>query len=206
MLQMTMGSHVSDASALSEGYELNKNYIQANVNADKMQGILEEFTDRNADRPLFLFIEIPANSKDETIAGMTEDGFTVTKGKHKDVYYLDGRSADWFKQLLKPFWLLLIHDGLCQFGIGNDLGEEVGKYKYNIMQLWTREERAEKYAVLFENAGIPKVQKLVTAWDTFTQDTPGECALLTARNGKTIYDMVETLKEAGLYHAGQREE
>ena len=206
MLQMTTGSHVPNAASLHEGYELDGNYIQANVNADKIQGILEAFMDRNADRPLFLFIEVPANMNDETVTGMTEDGYAVTESKHKDIYYLDGRSAAWFKALLEPFWQLLIHDGLCQFGIGNNIGEEVGKYKYNIMQLWTRDESAGKYAGLFENAGIPRIQKLVTAWDTFSQDAPGECELLTAENGKNIYDLVELLKEAGLYHAGQREE
>lgn len=205
MLQMIMGAHVPDPALLAEGYEVNETCISANVDAEHILKVMMDFMEQNADRLLFLFIEVPTNAKYET-TGKTQDGYVVTETKHMDVYYLDGRSSVFFTELLHVYGSLLVHDGLCHFGVGNNIGEEIGKYKYNVMSLHCREENVETYASLFENAGIRRTKHLVTAWDTFKEACPGTCERLTARNGKDVYDIIEELKAHKLYFAQRREE
>ena len=48
-----------------------------------------------------------------------------------------------------------------------------------------------------------KVDNLVTAWDTFSQDTPGQSERYDF-NGKTVFDLPEALKEWGIYLAETR--
>lgn len=207
MLQMIMGAHVPDPALLSEGYAvIGGNRISANVDADRILKMMVDFMNRNADRPLFLFIEVPANIKDEAVVGETEDGYVLTETKHRDVYYLDGRSAAFFTELLNVYGALLVHDGLCHFGVGNDVGEEIGKYEYNLMSLYCRDGAVEKYTSLFEDAGIHRTENLLTAWDTFTREHPGECRRIASRSGKDVYDVIEELKTHKLYFAQQREE
>lgn len=206
MLQMIMGAHVPDPTLLSEGYKLNGNYISANVDADHILKIMVDFMNRNANRPLFLFIEVPTNIKYETVIDETEDGCVMVETKHRDVYYLDGRSAAFFTELLDVYGSLLVHDGLCHFGVGNNIGEEIGKYRYNVMSLYCHEGSAEKYTSLFEDAGIRRTETLLTAWDIFTRENPGESERIIARNGKGVYDIIEELTSHNLYFAQRREE
>lgn len=181
---------------VQENYIVSGNHITANVNADKIQPIIEHFMELNKDNPLFLFIEVPSNLKDEP----------DTETRHKDVYYLDGLSADAFRQLLKPLYEILIHDGLSAFGIGNPFGDEIGKYKYNIMQLFCRPEMLNQYSAMFQQEHIPETKHLVTAWDTFNEHSPGICNRYTDSQNRTIYDIIKTLTDFGLYKAEQREE
>lgn len=55
-----------------------------------------------------------------------------------------------------------------------------------------------KYAGFFEAFEIPEVIDLKTAWDYFTADTPGD-SFAYSHNGKNIYDLVNHLKQYGLY-------
>lgn len=58
---------------------------------------------------------------------------------------------------------------------------------------------------VFNSFDLPETDNLVTAWDYFSQDNPGESELYK-KDGKTIYDVVDELKEIGLYKYEQREE
>lgn len=204
MLKMIKGAQVTSLDMLVQGYETAENCINANVDADKIKSIIEGFLDMNNDLPLFLFIEIPANLKNERIIQEFEDGGVLLEQNHKDIYYLDGVSAKGLKQLLEPFYEILINDGLSAFGVGNPLGEEIGKYKYNFMMLYSQD--VNKYISLFETNGISRTKNLITAWDTFTPDTPGTSEKYCDENNRDIYAIIDTLKEIGMYMAEQREE
>ncbi len=206
MLQMIKEAHVPAAEQLKEGYLLEERRITANVDADNILPVMEEFLARNEGVPLFFFIETPCNISEETVVGETEDGAVLTEGRHKDIWYLDGIPAQTVRQILAQASDILVHDGLSAFGIGNGIGEEIGKYKYNIVQVFCREEHAEKYAPIFEEQGIHKTRNLITAWETFTQDAPGECGQYASENGLTIYDVIDWLKKHGMYRAEVRED
>ena len=60
-----------------------------------------------------------------------------------------------------------------------------------------------KFRPLLEELGLPEQQHLVTAGETFDQEHPGQCQMITL-NGITVYDLPEMLKDRGLYFAERR--
>jgi len=75
--------------------------------------------------------------------------------------------------------------------------------KYNVVSLWTN--KMEKYRDFFDLHNIPKADKCLTAWETLSENAPGECSLI-ATNGKTVFDLVEDLADWGIYFAERRED
>ena len=68
-------------------------------------------------------------------------------------------------------------------------------------------ENAEAYFSFFNRFGIQKTDKLITAWDTFDAEHPGECIrYVSEETGKTIYDIPEAYKEYGMYLYEARKE
>ena len=49
------------------------------------------------------------------------------------------------------------------------------------------------------------VESLITAWDTFSDETPGQ-AERCDYEGKSVYDLPEELKDWGMYLADTRAE
>lgn len=49
------------------------------------------------------------------------------------------------------------------------------------------------------------MEQMRTVWSTFTADTPGR-RICVKKNGIDIYEMIEELKEQGLYLAERRSE
>lgn len=204
MLKMIAGAKIENNQNLSQGYEISENQLTANADADNIRNVMENFMDMNENIPLFLFIEVPSNLKDEKVAETFEDGAVAVDTPHKDVYYLDGVPAGSLKKILAPLYEILINDGLSAFGVGNPYGDEIGKYKYNVMVLYSRN-NTDKYKQIFENNGILKTDNLVTAWDTFSDETPGTSEIYSDSKGRNIYDIIEVLSGIGLYKAEQRE-
>lgn len=204
MLKMIAGAKIENNQNLSQGYEISENQLTANADADNIRNVMEDFMDMNENIPLFLFIEVPSNLKDEKVAETFEDGAVAVDTPHKDVYYLDGVPADSLKKILAPLYEILINDGLSAFGVGNPYGDEIGKYKYNVMVLYSRN-NTDKYKQIFENNGILKTDNFVTAWDTFSDETPGTSEMYSDSKGRNIYDIIEVLSGIGLYKAEQRE-
>lgn len=56
----------------------------------------------------------------------------IWNGFYYDIYYLDGISKKFFKELLDKSGEILLNDGMSSFGLGNfTTNDEIGKYKYN---------------------------------------------------------------------------
>lgn len=205
MFNLIKGAKISENISLKEEYEINGNWIYANISAENIRRIINQFIEIENTELFCLFIEIPANMTDENVIRKTEDGYCVTEKMHKDIYYLDDISAKDLNELLNVFEDILINDGLSSFGVLSQKGNEIGKYKYNVMGAYSDDEDLTPIIEAFYNVKIPRTDKLVTAWDYFSQDNPGESELYK-KDGKTIYDVVETLKEVGMYKYEQREE
>lgn len=198
MLEMIKGCRINDPSILDEGYEQIESGFVSNVNAGKILSLLESFVLLHGEY-CFVIIEVPTNAKEET--ALASDG---TQPLHKDVYYLDGLTPERAVEFLRVFGEWFIHDGMSSFGLGIHSGaNEIILGKYNIVTVYTK--TTEKYSNFFEALGIHEVPELKTAWDYFTQDTPGE-SFLYEHKGKNIYDLVEHLKQYGLYFAERRED
>ena len=198
MLNMIKGCRIHDPSRLFEGYEQTEFGFIANVNADKIQLLLESFVLLH-NEPCFLIIEVPTNGKVE--ATLTTDSIHTL---HKDIYYLDGLSPERAIEFLHVFGEWFIHDGLSSFGLGlHSGGNEIVSGKYNVITVYTK--TPQMYRNYFQLHNIDRVPNLKTAWDFFTQDHPGD-SFLYEHKGNDIYDIVEHLKQYGLYFAERREE
>ena len=199
MLKMIKGVKINDADKLNEEYTVNENRLVANINADKILKIINDFVDMQKE-PLFLILEVPTSEENEEIKG------NIIKQIHKDVYYLDNMSITLAKELLKVFGNLFVNDGMAQIGVGNHVtNAEIMTGKYNVVTIFYGKDDSKKYNELLNNNGIKKVDELVTAWNFFNESNPGECNRID-EDGKSVYDAIKVLtKETGLYLAERRE-
>ena len=194
MFELRKGNVVPFPDELKEEYELSDNEIIANVSSSKIEMILAEFISMNQEEPVFFILEVPSNEADEREAGKL----------HKDVYYIDGCSANEALTILDKTIKVLRNDGLCNFGFGcHESHDEIMFCKYNVTIIYSND--TNKYISLFEEHQIKRTQKLITAWDTFTANMPGESRRIKT-DGKDIYSIIEDLKEWNIYKAEQREE
>lgn len=194
MIELIKGAKVPKNKELEEGYEIQESTLIANVNASKILNIINDFVRMNPTEYFFLFIEVPTNKEEE------EKQETL----HKDVYYLDGIKKKEVQKIMEEFSEIFIQDGLIHFGFGTTNNDEIGKYKYNIVKIYSKD--VKKYESLINSYSISKKEKLKTAWDTFTKEMPGESVAYKDKKGRTIYDCIEILKEKGLYKAKTIEE
>lgn len=198
MLVLRKGCKVPLNEKLFEGYERKENSINANVNADKIIDILNHFIVIH-EEPLFFILELPTKLDVENQMNLNGD-----KNLHKDIYYLDGLSQDEAITVLLRVGELLVNDGLCSFGFGgHHSGNEIMIGKYNLACIFEKEQG--KFDGFFEMHDIKPVEELLTAWDTFTQNHPGESERVVT-NGNDIFDIPEMFKDWGMYFAECREE
>ena len=198
MLNMKNGCMVPFPEKLCEEYQVGDNCIMANVNVDKIRDVLEHFLSMRLE-PVFFILELPTNAKDEQARA---DG--TIEELHKDIYYIDGCSTEDALELLQRSGELLIQDGISQFGFGgHDSGDEIMICCYNVVMVFSN--RISEYSCFFEKHNIAKTEKLVTAWDTFSQEHPGSCQIY-AMDGRDVYAIPDLYKEWGIYMAERRAE
>lgn len=183
---------------LFEGYSVEDGSITANVSADKIGPLMRGFIDLHPEH-LFFILELPTRLQDEDAPDAGSVGV-----RHKDVYYIDGLTREQAIAVLFRTGKRLFGDGLCGFGFGgHESREEMFLGKYNVMTVFTAD--AEKYRPLFDENGIPETDGLVTAWDTFTNVSPGSCWLYDD-DGKSVYDIPSELHDLGIYLAERRDD
>lgn len=190
--------NVPKADLIKEGFEINDNRIIINVDDANMEKLLNNFID-TLSYPSFFFLELPLNKQEEIkLRKKDSDPF------HSDVYYMDGCNQERLKTILNQSGKLLMGDGLSTFGFGSHIKPlEICCTKYNIVYIFTTE--IEKYSKLLKEMGINRVDKLVTAWDTFTMENPGS-AKIAIIDGKKVDDIVQDYKDWGIYKAEIKED
>ena len=199
MIQLKSCCRVSFPERLFEQYEIRSNEIVANVGAGKILKMMKRFIDEH-EEPMFFILEIPARLTDES-----EKQPGVLEHSYKDIYYLDGLSQNSALSLLSSLGEFLAADGMNTFGFGGHRSqEEILFCPYNVTHLYSLE-NVEKFESFLRAFDLERVDSLVTAWDTFDREHPGECFTHEAE-GKTIYDIPATFAEHGLYLAERRDE
>lgn len=180
---------------LFEEYEIKNTAIYANVNASKVIEMMKRFIAMH-DEPLFFILELPCKEDD---GGITAENKLTNTADDCDVYFIDGLNAEQAEGCIDSLAGFLVKDGMNTFGIGgHESYEEILFGKYNVMTIYTK--NAESYHDFFNSFGIAKTDNLITAWDTFDAEHPGECHLyVSKKTGKTIYDIPELYKEYGMY-------
>ena len=193
MLELKECCKVPFPEKLTEAYEIGKDAIFANVNASRALKMMARFIELH-EEPLFLILEIPAQKEENDKANDILN----------DIYYLDGCNREEALDILDAVGDFLVKDGLNTFGFaGHNSHEEILFGKYNVMTIYTRKPKA--YRAFFAEFSIPQTDELITAWETFDPEHPGESTRYE-KDGKTIYDIPEAYREYGMYLAEKRSE
>ena len=197
-LKLKAGAKVSSPTILYEGYEVGENHIFANVGVNKIESVFQHFIALHKE-PMFFILELPANADDET-----EIAPGVVDTLHKDIYYIDGCSQEEALTILIRVGELLYNDGISSFGYGlHESGDEIIFSKYNVLTIYSHQ--IERYSDFFEAHEIEKTTNLITAWDTFSEEYPGESTRYD-KDGKSVYDIPKQFEEWGMYLAEQRKD
>jgi len=184
MIKIKKGSIIPENIKIKEEYKVENDTIVLNIDVDKINKLLKSFVKIQKEE-LFLFIEVPTNINEE-------------KENYTDVYYLDGISINEIDELLNMYGDILINDGLCEFGFGvKSFNEEIMSLKYNMITIYSKE-NVNKYIDLLNELKINKTIDFKSAWDYFTEENPG-ISKLYEKEKQTVYDIIEILKEKGLY-------
>lgn len=199
MLNLVKGHQVSLVENLFESFtKLTEHHLMANVHAEKILEIFQHFIVIH-DEPLFFILELPVSIDREKVIAKN-----IIKESHKDVYYIDGCSREECLAMLIRYGDLLVNDGLSKFGFGGHKShDEIMLDSYNVVTIYSKE--LSKFNDFFEPHNIQFVEELVTAWDTFSETSPGISEIYES-NGKTVYDLPEELAEWGIYLAETRTE
>lgn len=148
---------------------------------------------------VFFFLELPSKLEDEK-----EIKNGAAKTLHKDIYYMDNLTKEDAFDFLHRTGELLFNDGLCRFGFGSQANnDEIAVGKYNVVTIYCASNHS--YRKLFEKFNISETANLVTAWDTFSEDSPG-ISEKYEMDGKDVYSILEDFKDWGIYFAEQRED
>lgn len=202
MLEMKKCCKVPFPEKLFEEYEIRETAIYANINASKILAMMKQFIEMH-DEPMFFILELPCKNDD---GGITAEKTIINAPNDYDVYFIDGLDAKQATRYIDALGNFLVKDGMNTFGIGgHESHEEILFSKYNVMTIYTK--NSDTYREFLNSFGIKETGNLVTAWDTFEPEYPGECeCYISEKTEKTIYDIPETYKEYGMYLYETRKE
>ena len=199
MFNFVKGCNIKNPAGITEGYKkYNDNSLAANVSAENIKDVFGHFIVMH-EEPMFFILELPVESdKEKTVSPGVVEEF------HKDVYYIDGCSAEECIYLLETYGELLINDGLCSFGFGcHNSGDEIMLGKYNLISIYSK--NLADFEGFFEAHKIENNDVLVLAGSVISRDNPGTSETLTV-DGLRIYDLPEILKDWNIYLAETRAE
>lgn len=196
MFNFKKGCKVPFPEKILEEYGKTKYGYIANVSVEKTIDVLKDFVYLQDDL-VFFFLELPTNLADEP---EKENGMATNF--HKDIYYMDYLTKEETVSFLDDVGELLANDGLCKFGFGSQSNnDEIMVGKYNVVTISCKEKNL--YESLFRKNNIKRTANLVTAWNTFSKDSPGVSEKIEL-NGKDVYSIIDDYKDWGIYFAERR--
>lgn len=192
MFQTAPGVTIPFPERIKEQFQVYEGRaIRANISFEKLKPLLTEFY-RSLPEPLFFVLQLPLSMQEERQLGQD-------KTYHQEVCYLDGQTRDQIDSILDLYGQILLEDGMSQFAIASHANhEEIFIQKYKLTDLYSPSPR--RLIPLLQRYGLTETGHLVTVWDTFTQEAPGECRRIS-RKGLDAYGIRERLKEQGMYRA-----
>ena len=192
MFQTAPGVTIPFPEKIQEQFQVYEGQlIRANISFDKLRPILTEFY-QSLPEPLFFVLQMPLSIQEERQLGCDEI-------LHQEVCYLDGQTREQMDSIFHSYGQILLEDGMSQFAIASHAShEEVFIQKYKLADFYSPSPR--RFIPLLQRYGLTETSHLFTVWDTFSQETPGECRRI-AREELDVYAIAERLKEQGMYRA-----
>lgn len=181
MFQTASGVTIPFPEKMKEEFQVFEHYICFNLSFEKIRPMLDEFLD-GLQEPLFIVLQLPL-SRDEEEKHRKDD----TDPFHQKVCYLDGQSKDKVKAILQQYGDLILNDGFAQLAIASHTThDEMFIQKYKLIDIYCSNPAV--YFNLLKKYGLKQTDKLVTAWDTFFHETPGEVCRVEI-NGINVFDV-----------------
>lgn len=192
MFQTAPGVTIPFPEKIPEQFQVYEGQsIRANISYEKLMPLLTEFY-QSLPEPLFLVLQLPLSMYKEQQLGYDQI-------LHQEVCYLDGQTRGQMDALLHAYGQLLLDDGISQFAVASHVNhEEIFIQKYKLTDLYSPAPR--RWIPLLQRYGLTETDHLLTVWDTFSPETPGECRRIS-RNGLDAYGIAERLKQRGMYRA-----
>lgn len=139
--------------------------------------------------PLFFFAELP--DEEGGIIGDDAGGYKT--------YYLDNCTLPVIKAILKRYGGILYSDGVLRFGFGSHkTGDEVYMREYQQLSIYSHNISAFKK--ILSELGYSENPSALTVWDVISEGSPISGVSVEC-DGETAADMIENLKEVGMYPA-----
>lgn len=176
-----------------EGFERKGDSLLCSISFEKLEPILMDFIEKLSE-PLFMVVQLPLCIQEEE--KLQEKG---KKKTHDEVLYLDGCSKEDIYKIWKQHGEILLKDGISQFAVASHkTGDEMFVQKYKVVSIFCNEKA--KYIDLLRQYGIEETKTLLTVWKTISRQHPGMCRRIEI-DDKDIYEVVEALKQKGMYRA-----
>ena len=192
MFQTAPGVTIPFPDKIQEQFQVYEGKsIYANISFEKLKPILTEFY-HNLPEPLFFVLQLPLSIHEER---KLKDSNTF----HQEVCYLDGQTKSKIDDIMEKYGQILLEDGMSQFAVASHVNnEEMFIQKYKLTAFYSSSPR--RFIPFLQRYGLTETDNLITVWNTFSQETPGECRRVSI-NGFDVYDVAEQLKKQGLYRA-----
>lgn len=192
MFQTALGVTIPFPDKIQEQFQVYEGKsIYANISFEKLKPILTEFY-HNLPEPLFFVLQLPLSIHEER---KLKDSNTF----HQEVCYLDGQTKSQIDDIIEKYGQILLEDGMSQFAVASHVNnEEIFIQKYKLTAFYSSSPR--RFIPFLQRYGLTETDNLITVWNTFSQETPGECRRVSI-NGFDVYDVAEQLKKQGLYRA-----
>ena len=197
MFQTAAGVAIPFPEKMKEEYQAFEKCIRFHVSFQKLGAMLEDFLTRLME-PLFFVLQLPLTRQEEEALG-AKTGQRLANASHERVCYLDGQSKEQIRAILRQYGELLLNDGISQFGVASHaIYDEMFIMKYKLVDIYS--DNPSKYIDLMEHYELAPTDKLLTAWDTFSRETPGQTRRIEM-DGITVYEVYDALVNLGLYEA-----
>lgn len=192
MFQTAPGVTIPFPDKIQEQFQVYEgNSIYANISFEKLRPILTEFY-HSLPEPLFFVLQLPLFIHEER---KLKDSNTF----HQEVCYLDGQTKSQIDDIIEKYGQILLEDGMSQFAVASHVNnEEIFIQKYKLTAFYSSSPR--RFIPFLQRYGLTETDNLITVWNTFSQETPGECRRVSI-NGFDVYNVAEQLKKQGLYRA-----
>jgi hypothetical protein len=198
VFQTASGITIPFPEKIKEEFQIFERSIRFNLSFEKIRPMLDEFLEQ-LQEPLFFVLELPLTQQEESELRKSD-----TDPLHKKVCYLDGQSKKQVQTILQNYGELLLNDGLSQFAVASHITkDEMFIQKYKLIDIYCEE--PAKYFDLLKKYSLNETDSLLTVWDTFSRETPGE-ARRVEMNGLSVFDVYDELVKLGLYDAKVIEE
>lgn len=193
MFQTALGVTIPFPEKIKEEFQFMEHGFRFNISFEKIRPMLDDFVEQ-LEEPLFIVLQLPlTQSEEDNLRKSNNDPL------HQKVCYLDGLSKEQVTAILQQYGNLILNDGISQFAVASHASnEEIFIQKYKLTDIYCSD--SEKYLGLLKKYNLKEIDQLISVWDTFTHETPGEARRIEM-NDINIFDVYDELVKLGMYDA-----